>query len=365
MYLPTYPCRYLSLGRLLECFPAWPNVPTYPWRYYLREGFWNGLLLGQTCEIPATARGNHFRTVVCLDSLDSLDSLDMFICCTGIRLLVEEQKMAGTVLADVILPEIRLSVTTVVSSGENFYLPICRSLHLLGAFVLRCWARQYLAHAFSELNQKNSPHACKSLENARTFSVRDFAASCDTTCKSHFMCASGDGKRSKHAKHKLNYFTSCDPTMTFFDLLRANLLAFYLAYLLAFDFYLAYLLAFYLAYLLAYYLAFYLAYLLAYLLISYLAFYLVNLLAFYLANILALYLANLLAFYLTFYNPHLAGGEKTMHCWGECKGKGTANHFKTELNPQVPPVRNVLTMYWDQETNWTVNLSTLLPCICI
>ena len=63
--------------------------------------------------------------------LDSLDSLYMFICCTGIRLLVEEQKMAGTVLADLIIPEIRLSVTTAVSSGENFYLPICRSLHLL------------------------------------------------------------------------------------------------------------------------------------------------------------------------------------------------------------------------------------------
>ena len=37
--------------------------------------------------------------------------------------------MAGTVLADFI-PEIRLSVTAAVSSGENFYLPIFRSLHL-------------------------------------------------------------------------------------------------------------------------------------------------------------------------------------------------------------------------------------------
>ena len=73
----------------------------------------------------------------------------------------------------------------------------------IGPFVQRCGARQYLAHAFSELNQKNSPNACKSLANARTFSTRDFAASCDTTCKSHFMCASGDGKRSKHAKNKL------------------------------------------------------------------------------------------------------------------------------------------------------------------
>jgi hypothetical protein len=35
--------------------------------------------------------------------------------------------------------------------------------------------------------------------------------------------------------------------------------------------------------------------------------------------------------------------KKNMHCCGECKGKGTDNHFKTELNPQVPPVRNVLT----------------------
>jgi len=27
----------------------------------------------------------------------------------------------------------------------------------------------------------------------------------------------------------------------------------------------------------------------------------------------------------------------------QCKGKGTANHHKTELKPQVFPVRNVLT----------------------
>ena len=85
----------------------------------LREVFWNGFLLGQTCELPATARGNHFRTVVCLDSLDSLDSLDMFICCTRIGLLVQDQKMAETVLADLIIPEIKfMSVTTTVSSGE-------------------------------------------------------------------------------------------------------------------------------------------------------------------------------------------------------------------------------------------------------
>ena len=30
----------------------------------------------------------------------------MFICCTGIRLLVEEQKMAETILADLIITEI-------------------------------------------------------------------------------------------------------------------------------------------------------------------------------------------------------------------------------------------------------------------
>ena len=44
----------------------------------------------------------------------------MFICCTGTGLLVEEQKMAETVLADLIIPEIRLSVTTAVSSWGKF-----------------------------------------------------------------------------------------------------------------------------------------------------------------------------------------------------------------------------------------------------
>ena len=62
---------------------------------YLWEGFWNGFLLGQTCEVPATARGNNFKTFVCLDNLD------MFICCTGIGLLAQEQKMA----VDLIVPE--------------------------------------------------------------------------------------------------------------------------------------------------------------------------------------------------------------------------------------------------------------------
>ena len=51
-------------------------------------------------EIPATARGNHFRTCACLGNFH------LFICCTGIRLLVEEQKMAETVLADLIVTEI-------------------------------------------------------------------------------------------------------------------------------------------------------------------------------------------------------------------------------------------------------------------
>ena len=64
---------------------------------YLWEGF--GFLLGYTCEVPATARGNHFRPFVCLGNLD------MFICCTGIGLLVQEQRMAETVLADLIFPE--------------------------------------------------------------------------------------------------------------------------------------------------------------------------------------------------------------------------------------------------------------------
>ena len=61
------------------------------------------MALGCTC-LPTPGGGNHFRTVVCLGSLDSLD---MFNCCTGIRpLIVEEQKMAETVLVDLIIPEI-------------------------------------------------------------------------------------------------------------------------------------------------------------------------------------------------------------------------------------------------------------------
>jgi hypothetical protein len=63
---------------------------------YHWEGFWNGFLLGQTCEVPATAKGNIFTIVVWVDSLDSLDS---FICFTGIRRLVEKQKIAETVFS--------------------------------------------------------------------------------------------------------------------------------------------------------------------------------------------------------------------------------------------------------------------------
>ena len=78
-----------------RCHPRQCTLTFYCW-----EGFWNGFLLGQTREIPATARGNHFRTFACLGNFH------LFICCTGIRLLVEEQKMAETVLADLIITEI-------------------------------------------------------------------------------------------------------------------------------------------------------------------------------------------------------------------------------------------------------------------
>ena len=39
-----------------RCHPRQCTLKIYLW-----EGFWNGFQLGQTCEIPATARGNHFR----------------------------------------------------------------------------------------------------------------------------------------------------------------------------------------------------------------------------------------------------------------------------------------------------------------
>ena len=62
----------------------------------------------------------NYRRVDSLDSFDSLDSLDMFICCTGIGLLVQEQKMAEPVFADLIIPDFFLSVTTAVPSWGKF-----------------------------------------------------------------------------------------------------------------------------------------------------------------------------------------------------------------------------------------------------
>ena len=43
----------------------------------LWEGFWNGVLLGETSEAPATARGNHFGPFVCVHNLG------IFICHTA------------------------------------------------------------------------------------------------------------------------------------------------------------------------------------------------------------------------------------------------------------------------------------------
>ena len=176
-----YPWNSLALG--CTCLPI-------PGGVYLWEGFWNGFLLGQTCEVRATAKGSHFRPFVCLDNLD------MFICCTGVGLLVQEQKVAETGLADFIITEIHVchysrsqlvKISTYQFAAHFTYW----------ALFQRCWARQYLTHAFSELNQKSNPNACKSPANARTFPTRDFTASCDTTCKNHFMCASGDGKKKQ------------------------------------------------------------------------------------------------------------------------------------------------------------------------
>ena len=79
-----------------------------PGGIYLWEGFWNGFLFGQIYEILAIARGNYFRIILCLDSLD------IFICCTGIRLLIEEQEMAEIILADLIIPEICVFVTIII-----------------------------------------------------------------------------------------------------------------------------------------------------------------------------------------------------------------------------------------------------------
>ena len=49
-----------------------------------------------------------------------LDNFDMFICCTRIGLLAQEQKMAETALADLIIPEIHVSVTTALPSWWRF-----------------------------------------------------------------------------------------------------------------------------------------------------------------------------------------------------------------------------------------------------
>ena len=67
----------LSLGRVLDSF-----------------------LLAQTCEIPATARGNRFRPFA------FLDNLHMIICCTGTRLLAQEKTWQKYFLADLIITEI-------------------------------------------------------------------------------------------------------------------------------------------------------------------------------------------------------------------------------------------------------------------
>ena len=72
----------------------------------------------------------HFRIVVCLDSLD------MFICCTGIRLLVEEQKMAEIVLADLVITEIHWH--WVVPA----YLPLAVFIFGKGSGMVSCLAKR-------------------------------------------------------------------------------------------------------------------------------------------------------------------------------------------------------------------------------
>ena len=149
--------HWISLALGCTCLPT-------PGGIYLWEGFWIGFLLGQTCEVPVTARGNHFKPFACLDSLD------MFICCTGTGLLLEEQKMAETVFSWLDCP------------WNSF---VCH----------------YSCFQWGKFLPTNLPRLFGSKSNEQP--TRDFAASCDTTCKSHCMCASGDGKRSKHAKNKL------------------------------------------------------------------------------------------------------------------------------------------------------------------
>ena len=106
-----------------------------------------------------------FRTVVCLDSLDSLD---MFICCTGIRLLVEEHKMTGTVFSWLDYPWKFVCVSLQLFPVGKFLPTNLPLTSPIGPFVQRCGARQYLAHAFSELNQKNSPK-CMQISSKCTY----------------------------------------------------------------------------------------------------------------------------------------------------------------------------------------------------
>ena len=51
---------------------------------------------------------------------------------------------------------------------------------------------------------------------------------------------------------------------------------------------------------------------------------------------------------------------KTMHCCGECKGKGTANHFKIELKPTSSPRQKCSHKRWRNKLNCEfVNFSTV------
>ena len=86
--------------------------------------------LAKTRKVPATARGNHFRPSVCLDILH------MFICCTGTGLLVQEQKMAETVLADLIITEIHRHW------GVPAYLPLEVFIFGKGSEIVSCLAKR-------------------------------------------------------------------------------------------------------------------------------------------------------------------------------------------------------------------------------
>ena len=82
----------------------------------------------------------------------------MFICCTGTGLLVQEQKMAETVLADLIIYPWNLFVCRHSCSqlGKNSTYQFAAHFTHLGPFFQRCRARQYLTHGFSELDQKTT-----------------------------------------------------------------------------------------------------------------------------------------------------------------------------------------------------------------